>query len=1552
MIHPRSLRNRRRHNSSRRLRLEALEQRQLLAADGLSLIDDSFNTYQNADPAQLDVVTNDAFDADYAGARQITSVTTASLGGRVDILAGGRLQYTPPADVTGVDVFRYVVDDLQSAEVQINISSPLNELTFQVDHLQTEYQLDLLAEADFPDGYEGAGEITLISETAFSSDLVIAEDGQSVLYRPTTDVAGKDSFTYIVDNLFVGSVRIDVSNPLANDDYEVIQNSGATTFDVLANDFQLVDGYEGVVSPVDWLSIRQNAQITHIFPSSTSIEVAITDDGRSVEFTPGEDAYGYFSFRYVVDSRFEQTASVRVHRPVQNDHFQADVNGGLHSFNVLTNDFYRSGQQTIRIVDEVTSVTQGDHGGTVEIGPDGKTLLYQPATDFVGAEQFDYVADGKHPATVVVTVTEPVRNDYFTVHFGNATALNVLENDFASIDSEPATVTSVGDSELGATLTIDDQGVIHYIPPENLQDYQSDTFTYVVNSQYTAEVRVNLRSVSVADSYWVDRPTEKVLDVLANDHFGENYLGAGVITSVSSPTGGGSLTISNDGQQLEYTPGSHSETFTYTVDDLYTETVRILPISRLRPDVAVADQNGGEVITYVLFNDFSTSLNTHYGPYTGPRVLSADGLSENGGVVEVQSDRGISYTPPADFVGTDRFEYQVDQFLTETVTVHVIRRAADDTVRVAVDSQSNPLNILANDIHGADYTEAGLISDVGPTTAGGEVTIAADRRSVNYTPAAGFTGQDSFVYTIDGRSQATVTVQVHDDDSVALDRFESTEQFRDFVLNLAVERYEHQFGQQQYVWSLDDLERSVATFSSSDTSSPVFSETNVQVAGVDEHDIVETDGFYIYTLRGNELMIVKSLPADELELVSRTLIEGTPVGMYLHGDRVTVISEESRTVTPYYPEFLADDSFSRSIVYPGPSVPGKTIVTVFDVAVRTTPTVVQRTEFEGRFGDSRRIDDQVFFVLTADALLPELESTCDDDDVCTYETEEEFVQRVTDNFAAVIEETLPSYNSYDGNGDLVRGGPLLMPEDIFRSSEDASKLTLVTSINMAADEPGIAGVAGVMGSSNSTFFASADSLYVFNNFNEPVENESWTGILRFDWDSESGAVEFAANGQVPGRMLNQFSADETDGQLRVVTEISNSHTGNHSGNAETAVFVLQADAGVLEFVGSMQNLALGSSVKSVRYFGDRVFVTTFDNVDPLYAIDLSDPSEPRTLGHVPIPGFNSYMQFVSPDRLLTVGTNTATGFGGRAMVSLFDVSDLNSPSLIDQFNLPRSSTSIANDDHHAFGWFANHELLSVPVSRFFRERYDADEDGYDEATRFVREDQLSVLHVGIDEDGVEGIHERGQVDHEATVRRSVSINDFVYSVGDDGIRAVNVEDANTVVDEVLFDWEIVVQERPWLPIDHSTIGAVARELVADEVGVSASELLLVTQEQRDGSIDLVLRSGDEHYRVSGTEASDLVLTDESFEFDRDMVAHNVDNPLDSNGDGEVSAVDALMVINEMTRRFEGQPAVDLVLRQLHIDADRFMDTNNDGRITAVDALRIINGISRQHASSN
>lgn len=1163
--------NRRKKNRSgtnRRLSHQLLDQRRLLAGD-VQLTNDEVSLQQNTAQVSLDVLGNDNFSDDYDGPRQITSVSTGSEGGQIRIADdGGSLLYTAPADFSGQESFVYYVDGDQSATVNVSIESPLQDFRTVILRLEDEYEFNLLEGADFGPDYEGQQRITVLGVSSIGAELELAPDGKSVTYRPPVGFIGTDSFTYIVDNRFFANARIKIENVLDRDRFEVLQHSETTNLDLLANDFH---EHGSAIA-----GLAADATITHVLPYSDSIDVQIAADGRSVNFTPVDGYSGSASFRYVVNSRFEQLVVVYVQRPVRDDYQLADQNGGQHHFHVLQNDFYRSrinANAKVDVVDVITSVEQGDSGGIVSISGDGQSVLYTPADGFVGTETFQYIADGTYAATVRVTVGDPVRDDSQGVFIDTETPINVLANDFYGDQGSEATITSIGESEIGATIRLGENNVIYYTPPADIEDLNAgDHFEYTVNGTHTANVQIWFRRITNQDYVAVDRPTTRVVDVLANDHFRDSYQGERRITSVTIPSDGGTVRISDDGSYLEYTPGSTDETFQYTVDQRYTESVISYPIHRLSGDRALTDQNSDAISIDVLANDFQSKyVIEEYGPYAGPGLLTGVTASRAGGTVGIV-DGNVQYSPPVDFVGADQFEYIVDDFLTSTVVINVIRRADDDVVRVDPDSQDNQLKVLINDHLGADYEGPGIITAVDGSA--GSVSIADDGRSIAYTPASGFVGQDQFVYTVDGQSKATVTVIVQDQLDDALPKFESIEQLRDHLLELSIDRW---YGQQRYYgWNESDTQ-TLATSGTLD-----FSTTNVQVAGVDEDDLVETDGNFIYSLRGNELAIVSSLADGEMQLMSQTAIEGQVIGMYLNGDRLMVVSRSFGYGYPDYggPRFQPTDDVVDFSFVPIRPVDPTTIVTVFDIGDRSDPTVVQTANIDGAFVSSRRIDDQVFLVLNSGNLFFQPIDITDENGDQTRETKEQFIERVQTDYAELLEEILPSYDAFDSDSNLVRSGRLVVPEDIFVTGEDAGSMTVVVSLNMAASEAGIASTSGVMAANGGVIYANASSLYVFNPDHDPQDQQPSTKILKFDWDGQTGSIDFAATGTVAGRVLNQFSADQQDDILRITTSISNRSTGTFSGVNETALFTLQDDKGVLEFVGSLQNVAPGENVKS------------------------------------------------------------------------------------------------------------------------------------------------------------------------------------------------------------------------------------------------------------------------------------------------------------------------------------------------------------------------------------
>ncbi|MEX2171752.1 MAG: beta-propeller domain-containing protein [Pirellulales bacterium] len=1495
--HPLRAKRGRKHSGYRRLRLEHLEVRHAL--DGASLAPDSFDVHQNGPQIEFDVLANDLFDADYTGERLITSASYGSEGGRIQIASDRQsILYTPPADFFGTETFVYAVDGQYTAQVQVGVVAPLAFDHFNIAPDGQQRTLEVLANDPFWTGYAGPQRITAVSVGSAGGTVVIGSDGQSILYTPPEETFGKETFIYIVDDLYPAQVTIEIPATLEDDRYESIQHAGELTLDVLAND-PFWSGYAG------------ERRITHVAGVPDGGSVQIANDGQSLVYTPAENAVGWTSFRYVVDGTYEANVSVIVHRPVQDDWFEVDQNSTQFFYNVTANDTYRDLNDYVRdVIDRVTSVTPSESGGTVTISPGGKGILYTPPAGFTGTDTFTYTADGVHTATVQVQVTLPVRDDYITSGIYQDTpngVLHVLANDFVGNGySGPRLITAVGTSENGAVLTISADGkAVRYTPAPGFTG--QDRFTYTVDGDLVAEVTVYVQPLAQPDNYkFAPDPAHGhyTLDVLGNDNFQFGYPGPGIITSVSVVAGSGSVSI-QDGQRLLFEPGhAGSHSVRYTVDGQYEAYVSVWIANHLAPDRIVVDQNAEAQTVSVMANDFHPDpyyVEFKSQDYQGPRLITAVGASQHGGVITIAADgRSVEYQPPSDFFGQDHFTYTVDGFMTTTVTVEVIRRVRDDEFRVDAEDGQQSLPVLVNDLFGANYSGPGQITGVTPTSAGGAATIAPDGRTILYTPANGFVGADTFTYTVDGALKAEVRVVVdapHDEQSPT---FESLEEYTQFLIDDALLRYGNLFGQTAWNGWFND----VVTYSTTGGTRG-HSETNVQVAGVDEGDIVEFDADYIYMLTDDEVVIVDAWPADELSVESRIDIEGRPMAEFLHGDRLTVISQVGGYVGPFWfgggPTDFVGDRFWWP---PIPQQPYSTIVTVIDVTDRAAPEIVQTTSIEGKYVDSRGVDDFVYVLVNnSNAVGQEPQIIDEDGDPQTpgrYETSEEYLARIAANPGEFVEGALPNYSSYGPAGELVRTGLLNEPEDIYRPLvSDARNLISVVSFNVEADDPGVTDTSAVYTTGASAIYASLDNFYVFDR-DYSREDGPLTRIMKFDWEPTTGGVEFAATTTVVGTILNQFSADEHGDYLRIATTVSNSQSGNWSGRAENTLFVLVEDDGVFEFVGSLQNLALDETMQSVRFMGDRAFVSTFREIDPLFAIDLSDPADPQSVGHITLPGFTSYMQFIDANHLLTVGRNTPMGMSGPTQVSLFDISDLAQPRRIAEYTFERFSTSEAEIDHHAFGYYAEHGLLGMPVGRIYYERIDTDGDGYRETRRAVKENLLVVFNVDATaSEPDERLALVSEIQHATPVRRSGYIGDKLYSISGDGVKVVDVSAPDVLIAELIVETSDTVLQpyeiyfTPFLTAelgvprvgnappafgfpaartDGSFVAAVeqARSYLADQLAIEAGAPMLVTAEAAPaapgGGYYFVFRVGDEQYLCRASDAGHVVLVQSDYEF--------------------------------------------------------------------------------------
>ena len=683
-------------------------------------------------------------------------------------------------------------------------------------------------------------------------------------------------------------------------------------------------------------------------------------------------------------------------------------------------------------------------------------------------------------------------------------------------------------------------------------------------------------------------------------------------------------------------------------------------------------------------------------------------------------------------------------------------------------------------------------------------------------------------------------------------------------------------------------------------------------------------------------------------------------------------------------------------------------VTVFDVADRTVPAIVQETQFDGRYVDSRSVNGFVYLVLQQSFMLPPPQTVCSDDGGddgggegdggvddgpiltdadCVYQTEEEYVEWVRANSGELITQVLPEYTSYDADHQFVRGGLLVDAADIFRPDHsDIGSLLVVTGVDMTSSEPGPISSTAIPTSPTAHIYASRENLYVFDQGAAPMffggfsaTSETATNILKFAWNAENGQIDFVATGEVPGSLHNQFSVDQYGEQLRIATTSSNFEPGESWARSSNELFVLTDNGGVIEGLGSLQGLAPQETIRSVRFLGNRAYVVTFRNIDPLFALDLSDPTNPHETGQLKIPGFSSYLQFVGDHYLLGLGRNTPDGWNGPPQLTLFDVSDTGLPVVVDQYTWDHWSQTEAAADHHAFGYFAEHDALAIPVGNWHGEWVDDDGDGFRDRWVSNRQDDLYVFQLGVAPSGLVDpkIQLLGKVTHDWQVRRSGYIADRLYSVSTDDLIVADVTDPSVPIATLVFGATIDGGDAPSpplpvqtpTPLDDDPLRASVRTAsanMADQLGIELGRIALVIAEAdrypnacdtvtadgncvsaSDPGYALVLQADGTRYLYQTHQPGDVQLVDAEFDFTATVTPrHNSHNPLDTDDDGEVSPLDALLVINVLnemaakTSRTAPLRAVDPLIHQSR--SAYYTDVNGDGSVAPIDALWVIN----------
>lgn len=611
---------------------------------------------------------------------------------------------------------------------------------------------------------------------------------------------------------------------------------------------------------------------------------------------------------------------------------------------------------------------------------------------------------------------------------------------------------------------------------------------------------------------------------------------------------------------------------------------------------------------------------------------------------------------------------------------------------------------------------------------------------------------------------------------------ESDAEFAQWFIDQAVERWSNFLGQEwEGFWgvlvpyTLGQLYSTDFYFGETFMADAGFSETNVQEVGVDEADIVKTDGEYIYSLSGDELVIVDSWPPEELAVVSYTEIEGDLLGMYLYEDTVTVLSR-IWAVEPM------DDNLLHELVpdlptlsldlacIPVPMLTSQIKVTVVDVTDRGEPDIEQENYFDGHLISSRAIEDRVYLVTRDYPALPspELKEKSDGKSYI-YETEAEYRQRLTDT----INDYLPGYTTITttDQGPVEQSGLLTQPNHTYIPPDTYSgEILSVIMLDVDSDSTEPAALTSIVGS-GGTIYATTESLYVVSHSYLPVFTPGAQEILRFAPETSSSyiykfdltqpdEIPLIATGAVPGSLLNQFSMDEHEGYFRVATTTHWPDRANH-------IFVFEQQDDLLNVVGSLTDLAEEEHIESVRFLQDRAFMVTFRAVDPLFTIDFSNPQQPSVAGELKVEGFSTYLHPINQDHLIGLGFDAdERGWNRTLQLSLFDVSDLSHPTRTDTYLLseePWQGSSEALRDHHAFSFFSDFDVLALPVYS------DLSDEAELQVFEVTPEDRFDLL---------------GIIEHDDDIRRSLRIDEFLYAISEETITVQNIDDPDSEINYV------------------------------------------------------------------------------------------------------------------------------------------------------------------------
>lgn len=554
--------------------------------------------------------------------------------------------------------------------------------------------------------------------------------------------------------------------------------------------------------------------------------------------------------------------------------------------------------------------------------------------------------------------------------------------------------------------------------------------------------------------------------------------------------------------------------------------------------------------------------------------------------------------------------------------------------------------------------------------------------------------------------------------------------------------------------------------------------TNNQVAGIDEADFVKTDGARLYVLHDRQLHRFAIPEPGQITPAGSVDIEGWSRAMLVHGDNLLVLSAvESNDSTAT--AGTGDMPFMLSTIVKA---------TLLQWPDNKPPRITKEIYFDGQYLTARRIADSAHVVLHGslpNAILDRLWEYSS-----THADDNKAKQAALEDLDALPLSALLPQSYVRTPGGALEPRPYTENDCaafVIPADSNSSGVTSIVSVGL---RDGDMTAPQHVVSNRPTVYASRQRLYIA----ESAQDWWW-----FDWAENSGHplnvhffniedtdVHYIASARAEGMPVNQFALDEHDGVLRVATTLGGWWTNTP---AETRIYTFGVEAQQLRPLGKLTGIAPNERLFAARFAGDTGYLVTFETIDPLFTIDLADPANPAIIGELEIPGFSTYLHRVADDRLLAVGRGgDDTGANWNTTVSLFDVGDLTTPSLLDRQEFANDndgwSWSEALHEHKAFQFHESSGLLALPF-------------GASRETDGTWEWVSTLELVKLEDDA---LHRYGSIDHSSyfdshgetalwysspDIRRSFFVGGYIYAISSKAVTVHPLANPSVVAADAL-----------------------------------------------------------------------------------------------------------------------------------------------------------------------